>query len=86
MPETSVSYKCPNCGAPLSFKPGNDKVSCEYCGAELDIKAVEDLFRSKEELAVKAQEAKEAKWQTQDAGEEWTSDEAQNLKAFTCSS
>ena len=31
MADTSVSYKCPNCGAPLTFIPGKKNVSCEYC-------------------------------------------------------
>ena len=44
MADTSVSYKCPHCDAPLSFQPGNDKVTCEYCGTELEISAVEELF------------------------------------------
>ena len=86
MANTSVSYKCPNCSAPLSFLPGHDKVTCEYCGAELEVSAVEDLFRSKQELAVKAQEAKEATWNTDAAGENWSEEEAAALKAFTCSS
>ena len=37
MAESSVSYKCPKCGAPLSFQPGRDTVSCEYCGTEFEI-------------------------------------------------
>ena len=56
MADTSVSYKCPHCDAPLSFQPGNDKVTCEYCGTELEISAVEDLFQKKQEMAAKAQE------------------------------
>ena len=28
----AVSYKCVQCGAPLTFLPGDDKVTCEYCG------------------------------------------------------
>ena len=86
MAETTVSYKCPNCSAPLSFLPGHDKVTCEYCGAELDISAVEDLFRKKQEIAAKAREAQESKWDTDSAGNEWSDDEAAALKAFTCSS
>ncbi len=86
MADTSVSYKCPNCGAPLTFIPGHDKISCEYCGTELDVNAMEELFRAKNELAAKAREAQESKWNTKDAGEEWSSDEAAALKAFTCSS
>ncbi len=86
MPATSVSYKCPNCSAPLSFQPGHDKVSCEYCGAELDIAAVDQLFQAKQEMAAREREAQEAKWDTADAGEHWDADELANLKAFTCSS
>lgn len=86
MADTSVSYKCPHCSAPLTFLPGHDKVSCEYCGSELDISAVEDLFRNKQEMAVKTREAQEAKWATDEAGSEWSAEEQASMKAFTCSS
>ena len=86
MADTSVSYKCPNCGAPLSFIPGHDKVTCEYCSTEFEISAVEDLFRNKQEMAVKAREAQEAKWETKEAGSDWSAEEEAALKAFTCSS
>ena len=46
MADTSVSYKCPHCEAPLSFQPGNDKVTCEYCGTELEISAAADELAS----------------------------------------
>ena len=32
MADTSVSFKCPNCSAPLAYAPGADHVTCEYCG------------------------------------------------------
>ena len=86
MPDTSVSYKCPNCSAPLSFQPGHDKVTCEYCGAELDIAAVDQLFQAKQEMAAREREAQEAKWNTQGVGSDWDADETAALKAFTCSS
>ncbi|MBO5515771.1 MAG: hypothetical protein J5963_06665 [Schwartzia sp.] len=86
MADTSVSYKCPHCDAPLSFQPGNDKVTCEYCGTELEISAVEELFQKKQEMAAKAQAAKEAKWDTEAAGGEWSEDEAAAMRTFTCSS
>ena len=44
MAESSVSYKCPKCGAPLSIQPGRDTVSCAYCGTEFEIAAIEALF------------------------------------------
>ena len=86
MADSSVSYKCPNCGAPLSFLPGKKTVTCEYCGTEFEVSAIEELFRAKQEMAVHAAEAQESKWATEDAGSEWSSDEAKALQAFTCSS
>ncbi len=86
MADSSVSYKCPNCGAPLSFLPGKKTVTCEYCGTEFEVSAIEELFRGKQEMAVRAAEAQEAKWATEDAGSEWSHDEAKTLHAFTCSS
>ncbi len=79
MADTSVSYKCPNCGAPLSFLPGKKTVTCEYCGTEFEVSAIEELFRDKQEMAVHAAQAQEAKWDTDDAGSEWSSDEAAAL-------
>ena len=86
MAATSVNYQCPNCNAPLTFLPGHDKVTCEYCGTELEIKAVEELYAAKEAAAAKAQAAKEARWDTSKAGSEWEKEEAEMMKAFTCSS
>lgn len=86
MADSSVSYKCPNCGAPLSFMPGKKTVTCEYCGTEFEVSAIEELFRDKQETAVRAAEAQEAKWETENAGSEWDNDEAKALHAFTCSS
>ena len=86
MADTSVSYKCPNCGAPLTFIPGKQTITCEYCGTEFEAAAIEEMFQAKRELAARAQEAREAKWDTENAGNEWTDDEAAALKAFTCSS
>lgn len=28
---TTLSYKCPNCGAPLLFDPSNESFKCEFC-------------------------------------------------------
>lgn len=86
MADTSVGYKCPNCSAPLTYQPHQDKVTCEYCGTELEIKALEELFAKQEERAAKAQAAKESKWDTKNAGGEWSEDETARLKAFSCSS
>ena len=79
MAETSVGYKCPNCSAPLTFLPGHDKVTCEYCGTELEVKTIEEMYAAKEAAAAKAQAAKEAKWDTSAAGSEWEAEEAEQM-------
>ena len=86
MADTSVSYKCPNCGAPLSFLPGHEKVTCQYCDTEFEVATIEEMFKAKNELAARAEEAEQTKWKTEDAGSEWTDEESSGLRAFTCSS
>ena len=86
MADTSVSFKCPSCGGPLEFKPGMEKITCEYCGTEFAAEALESFYAQKEKLAADAQNAKDAKWETQKAGQEWSVEEEAMLRAFTCSS
>lgn len=86
MADTSVSYKCPNCSAPLPFQPGADKAVCEYCGTEFEVSVLEELYRQEEERAAQAAAEQEAKWDTEAIGGEWTEEEAAMLRVFTCSS
>ena len=86
MAATAVNYQCPNCTAPLSFQPGHDKVTCEYCGTEFETGVIEEMFRQKEEMAARAADARDAKWDMDAAGSDWDPDEAAMMKAFTCSS
>lgn len=47
----NIEYKCPCCGAPLSFDAKTQNIVCDYCNTELDINDVksynEELFNSK---------------------------------------
>ena len=86
MAESSVSYKCPNCSAPLTFLPGHDQVTCEYCGNEFAVTTIEELFKSQEKRAAKEAEAEQAKWATDQAGSEWSAEEASTLHVCICSS
>ena len=60
MSETTVSYQCPNCGAPLRFHPGDARIVCAHCHTELDAAALEEHYRAQEEAAAKTAEEKEA--------------------------
>ena len=84
--ETSVSYKCPHCGAPLSFLPGHDKVTCEYCGTEYDAASIEEMFAREQDAARRAAEAKEADFKAAEAGSAWSTEECAAMTMQTCSS
>lgn len=38
-----TSFKCACCGAELKFSSGSQKMSCEYCGTEFEVEAVQEL-------------------------------------------
>lgn len=52
-----LSYKCPQCGAPIEYQPGTDEVKCEYCNG---VSTVEELeaYAAKLEAEAKAKAAK----------------------------
>ena len=85
MPGTSVSYRCPRCGAPLTFLPGHSHVTCEYCSNRISIAEMEALFSAQQEQAAAAAEAQEARWNTENAGGEWDAAETANMMIQTCS-
>ena len=35
--ESVVTYKCPNCGAPVAFDPTTQNLSCEHCGSHFSV-------------------------------------------------
>ena len=78
MAEQVVNYQCPACQAPISFKPGVNKVVCEYCENEFDVETIKKIFANKEALAQKAHEQKEAKWQ-KEKDEEFSEEESEDL-------
>ena len=86
MPDTSVSYKCPKCGAPLTFLPGHSHVTCEFCDAKISIAEMDALFEKKQEKAVQAAEKKEAERNTERERRTWDDAETAHMMIQTCSS
>ena len=39
--ESVVTYKCPNCGAPVAFDPTTQNLSCEHCGSHFSVAAAQ---------------------------------------------
>ena len=45
----TVSYKCPNCGATISYNALSQSLKCDHCDTEYDIKTLED-FNNEENI------------------------------------
>jgi len=83
--ETTVSYTCPRCGAPLTFAPGHDSITCGYCGTEFKASQLEKIFAPKERQAEKAAEEKK-KSDAENALKNFSPEEAAALRVFRCAS
>lgn len=49
-----LNYKCPSCGASITYDPSQDKGACEYCGSTFSLEELEDYAKksgSKEEIS-----------------------------------
>ena len=73
---STTAFKCPCCGAELIFSSEAQKMSCEYCGTELDVEAVSELSRNEESSA-------EMNWS---APAETTVDIEGDICTYTCKS
>lgn len=52
----TVTFKCPNCGAPLKFEPGEQLFACEFCASKF---SEETLIEFAKEEEKKAEQKKE---------------------------
>ena len=60
----TLTYKCPNCGAPIQFKPGEDQLECEYCLSHFGMETLEEytqkeLKKQQKETTEEASEDRE---------------------------
>lgn len=79
-----TNYQCPNCTAPIQFHGGSGQVKCDYCGTSYEIEVIEQIYADREETA--ATSAREAQWDMDRAGSEWTDEEMAQLRAYSCPS
>ena len=47
----TVQYKCPNCGAELTFDPASQNFSCEYCDSRYTEEEMKKLYQEMEQQA-----------------------------------
>jgi len=85
--DTSVSFKCLNCGAPLEYKPGaKGEITCEYCGSKFTTQALDEYYKRQEEQAAQAAAAQEEKWKKENAEAAEMGADEPGWHTFTCSS
>lgn len=86
-----TNYKCAACTGPLHYVGASNKLECDYCGSTYDLAEMEAAYQGKEEKAVEAMAAAEAKaaeqnkWMTEHLSEDWGADSS-GMKAYSCPS
>ena len=74
MMDTATTYKCPSCGAGLTFDPESQTFHCEYCGSsftqeearQAQDSAAAEVEKSPEEPAAEQAEAQDQGQQTEE--------------------
>ena len=75
-----LEYKCPCCGAGLTFSSALQKMKCEYCDSEFDVETLQAY-----DEALKKTEAKDATVETP-TGSEWHFGEQDGIRVYSCQS
>lgn len=73
-------YKCPNCNGAIAFDTISQKVTCEYCGTEFEMEALESY-----DAVLKSDSGDDIRWDSL-PDEAWTTDEETGLRTYTCKS
>ena len=81
MPDQVTNYQCPSCGGPLHFDTQLQKLKCDYCGSVFTNAEIAEVFKEKNE------QAEAVGFETQDDSTlQWTEEEAEKLRAYSCPS
>ena len=73
-------YKCPCCGGAIEFDSNAQKMKCPYCDSEFEVETLEGYRKDLEE-----EPQENMTWDTA-AGGQWTQEEAEGLRSYTCNS
>ncbi len=75
-----MEYKCPCCGAGLTFSSALQKMKCEYCDSEFDVETLKAY-----DEALKKAEAKDPEVDAP-TGSEWKFGEQDGIRVYLCES
>ncbi|MBQ9063960.1 MAG: hypothetical protein IJ123_00765 [Blautia sp.] len=73
-------YKCPSCGGVLQFNSSLQKMSCPYCGTEIEVSALEAY-----DAHLNDQTPNDMTWDNL-GGTEWEEGETASLRRYICDS
>ena len=79
-----TNYQCPSCTGPLHFGSGSGKLECAYCGTLFEVAVIEQMYAGKEQAA--AAVGTDPQWDLAMAGDEWNTEEAAHMRAYSCPS
>ena len=79
MDDSIKTYKCPNCGAALTFDSKTQKLHCSHCDTSIDVEAMKALSDTPSST-----DQDNARWNTSDAGSNWSSSEQQGMRSYHC--
>lgn len=77
---STLSFKCPSCGAPLTYDGKEQQMTCGSCGNSFDPKTIQAIQDIKKEDAG----FEEMRWQQQD--DSFTQQELEQTRSYSCSS
>lgn len=77
---STLTYKCPSCGAPLAFDGRQQEMTCASCGNTFD----PETIRSVNQIQAEDARHEDMQWEAEDKG--FTEQEAAQTKAYSCSS
>ncbi len=80
-----LSYKCPNCDAPLIFDAKSGEMSCEYCGTHFSAEDTKEYIDALEKG--RAEDSYEWESYTEESGSgDWSDDEKAGMRVYVCPS
>ncbi|MBO5489740.1 MAG: hypothetical protein J5972_07545 [Eubacterium sp.] len=73
-----IEYKCPCCGGVIEFDSASQSMKCPYCDTEFEAETLKNY-----DDVLKTEVPDDLTWDTT-AGNEWNSEEAQNMNVYVC--
>lgn len=78
MSDSIKTYKCPSCGAALTFDSKSQKLHCDHCDTSIEIEAMKAFTETASGTD------REPSWNTSQAGTDWSTGEQSHMHQYHC--